>query len=220
MSISLSFRWLTKVLLISLIWWYVLVICPIIFRLQFFTSFPLALTHGNRVVVWRHESMKLLSGSTLRIARVQWLAWKDISMCRSQNMPHRPWLSMIIYAYLWITSGMLFREPPNSSCFYEAKRSWRKPTKIQPFGLGVSPVHWDVPKLRGIQRISRTIWDTWIPFGFWAFKAAAKHFRHFRCELKFENVELNFQTFWKSWILFSVVSFKGWLGGSPILYCA
>ena len=97
MSISLSFRWLTKVLLISLIWWYVFVICPISFRLQFFISFPLALTHGlDRVVVWRHESMKLLSGSTLRIARVQWLAWKDISMCKSQNMPHRPWLSMTI----------------------------------------------------------------------------------------------------------------------------
>ena len=97
--------------------------------------------------------------------------------------------------------------------FMRPKRSWRKQTKIQAFGLGVSPVHWDVPKLRGIQRISRTIWDTWIPFGFWAFKAAAKHFRHFRCELKFENVELNFQTFWKSWILFSVVSFKVRLGG-------
>ena len=130
MSISLSFRWLTKVLLISLIWWYVFGICPIIFRLQFFTSFPLALTHGlDRVVVWRHESMKLLSGSTLRIARVQWLAWKDISMCKSQNMPHRPWLSMIIYAYLWINSGMLFREPPNSSCFYEAKKVMKKTNK-------------------------------------------------------------------------------------------
>lgn len=213
MSISLSFRWLTKVLLISLIWWYVFVICPF-FSLGI-DSWPWSCrgleARIDEIVEWVHapHSSRPMIGVKGHL---------------NVQKPKHATQAMTINDYLCIsmTSPVecYLGNRQIHHVFMRPKRSWRKPTKLQPFGLGVSPVHWDVPKLRGIQRISRTIWDTWIPFGFWAFKAAAKHFRHFRCELQFENVELNFQTFWKSWILFSVVSFKVRLGGSPILYCA